>query len=138
MPFPLEARGYRRIRTRHWRPPRTDVRFCPRRCTDRTPGTRADRPRPDNQLPGCTVSVHLRITTRFRFLQIGAPGEDWSSAPRTRGRKRWEPETTGITNTRAVNYGLLTLDRSQGLTFNYIYDLPSLARKNSFLDNSIG
>ncbi|PYS13389.1 MAG: hypothetical protein DMG17_18905 [Acidobacteria bacterium] len=41
-------------------------------------------------------------------------------------------------NTRTVNYGLLSLDRSRSLAFNYIYDIPSLARTNSFLDNSLG
>jgi len=42
------------------------------------------------------------------------------------------------TDTRGVNYGLLGLDRSHGLTFNYIYDIPSIARPGSFLDNSLG
>ncbi|MBI2150743.1 MAG: hypothetical protein HYU27_09095, partial [Acidobacteria bacterium] len=41
-------------------------------------------------------------------------------------------------NTRGVNYGLLGLDRSHGLTFNYIYDIPSLARPGSALDNAFG
>jgi hypothetical protein len=43
-----------------------------------------------------------------------------------------------LLNTRAVNYGLLALDRTQGLTFNFIYDIPSLARTGSFLDNRVG
>ena len=38
------------------------------------------------------------------------------------------------TNARAYNYGPLGLDRTQSLTFNYIYDLPGLAR-SGFLDN---
>ena len=37
-----------------------------------------------------------------------------------------------------MNYGLLTLDRSHGLTFNYIYDIPSLAMRVAFLDNTVG
>jgi hypothetical protein len=41
-------------------------------------------------------------------------------------------------NTRKYNYGVLGLDRTQGLTFNYIYDIPGLARPGSFLDNSVG
>jgi len=41
-------------------------------------------------------------------------------------------------DTRHVNYGLLSQDRSHSLTFNYIYDIPSLARPNSFLDNQFG
>jgi len=43
-----------------------------------------------------------------------------------------------LTNTRGVNYGPLGLDRTQGLTFNFIYDIPSLARSGSFLDNKAG
>jgi Carboxypeptidase regulatory-like domain/TonB-dependent Receptor Plug Domain len=43
-----------------------------------------------------------------------------------------------LTNTRGVNYGLLGLDRSHGLTFNYVYDIPSLAKNASFLDNAVG
>jgi hypothetical protein len=41
-------------------------------------------------------------------------------------------------NVRSVDYGPLTLDRTQQLTFNYVYDVPSLARKGSFLDNRGG
>ena len=39
---------------------------------------------------------------------------------------------------RSVNYGPLTLDRTQQLTFNYIYSIPSMARKGTFLDNRAG
>lgn len=41
-------------------------------------------------------------------------------------------------DTRRTTYGLLSLDRSHSLTFNYIYDIPSLARPNSVLDNPLG
>jgi hypothetical protein len=40
-----------------------------------------------------------------------------------------------ITNARAANYGPLALDRTQSLTFNYIYDIPSLARKGFIPEN---
>ncbi len=43
-----------------------------------------------------------------------------------------------LTNTRGVNYGLLGLDRSNGLTFNYIYEIPDLAMKVPFLNNKAG
>jgi hypothetical protein len=43
-----------------------------------------------------------------------------------------------ITNARAANYGPLGLDRTQSLSFNYIYDIPNLARPASFLDNPVG
>jgi hypothetical protein len=42
-----------------------------------------------------------------------------------------------LTNTRLVNYGLLGLDRSHGLSFNYIYDIPSLATKIAALDHPV-
>lgn len=71
-----------------------------------------------------------------------------ASANRRRGRVQfgatytWSKAlgtTVGhLTDTRGVNYGLLGLDRSHGLTFNYIYDLPSLARSGSLLDNALG
>ncbi len=38
-------------------------------------------------------------------------------------------------NIRASNYGPLPQDRTQSLAINYIYDIPGLARKGSFLDN---
>jgi hypothetical protein len=62
-------------------------------------------------------------------LQVGA-NYTWSRALGT--------TDAHLTNTRGVNYGLLGLDRSHGLTFNYIYDIPSLATKIAALDNSVG
>jgi hypothetical protein len=46
----------------------------------------------------------------------------------------------GITpgDLRAVDYGPLSFDRTQQLTFNYVYDIPSLARRNTFLGNPAG
>ena len=41
-----------------------------------------------------------------------------------------------LTDARKANYGPLGLDRTQSLAINYIYDIPSLARKGSFLDNA--
>ena len=74
---------------------------------------------------GLQVSVNRR---RGR-LQFGT-NYTWSKALGT--------SLGHLTNTRLVNYGPLTLDRSQGLTFNYIYDIPSLARPGSPLDNPVG
>jgi hypothetical protein len=62
-------------------------------------------------------------------LQLGA-SYTWSKALGT--------TDAHLTNTRGVNYGLLALDRSQGLTFNYIYEIPSLAKRAAFLDNPVG
>jgi hypothetical protein len=39
---------------------------------------------------------------------------------------------------RSVDYGPLTFDHTQQLSFNYIYNVPSVARKGSFLDNAAG
>ena len=70
-----------------------------------------------------------------RGLQIGT-SYTWSKAL---GTTDGTADGRGhLTDTRHANYGPLTLDRTQGLTFNYIYDIPSLARPGSFLDNSLG
>jgi hypothetical protein len=61
-------------------------------------------------------------------LQVGA-NYTWSRALGT--------TDAHLTNTRGVNYGLLALDRSHGLTFNYIYDIPNLATKFSALDKPV-
>jgi hypothetical protein len=72
------------------------------------------------------VSVNRRAGAG---LQVGA-NYTWSRALGT--------TDAHLTNTRGVNYGLLGLDRSQGFTFNYVYDIPSLAKKAAFLDNAVG
>jgi len=71
------------------------------------------------------VSVDRRAG---RGLQFGAT-YTWSKALGT--------SFGHITNTRQANYGLLGLDRSHGLTFNYIYDVPALARPGSPLDRTL-
>src|SRR5262249_17886805 len=43
-----------------------------------------------------------------------------------------------ITDARKASYGPLAIDRTQGLTFNYLYDIPTLARKATFLNNTAG
>jgi hypothetical protein len=42
------------------------------------------------------------------------------------------------TNTRKACYGPLSIDRTHVLTFNYIYDIPSLSRRMRFTDNAVG
>jgi len=70
-----------------------------------------------------------------RGLQFGA-AYTWSKAL---GTTDGSADGRGhLTNTRQANYGPLSFDRTQGLTFNYIYDVPSLARTGSFLDNPVG
>jgi hypothetical protein len=79
-------------------------------------------------------------SSNYNALQI--------SADRRRGRLQfgitytWSKAlgtTVGhLEDTRRANYGLLGLDRSHGLTFNYIYTIPSLAQSVSWLDNTIG
>jgi hypothetical protein len=41
-------------------------------------------------------------------------------------------------NIRHTNYGPLTFDRTQSLSFNYIYNIPGVARTGTFLDNVAG
>lgn len=74
--------------------------------------------------------LQVSLNRRRGRLQFGAT-YTWSKALGT--------QTSGhLTNTRQANYGLLGLDRSHGLSFNYIYDIPSLARTGSALDNPVG
>jgi len=42
------------------------------------------------------------------------------------------------TNLRQGMYGPLSFDRTQSLTINYLYNVPSGARKGTFLDNPVG
>jgi hypothetical protein len=63
-----------------------------------------------------------------RDLQLGV-SYAWSKAMGT--------TDAHLTNTRGVNYGPLSLDRTQGLTVNYVYDIPSAARPGTFLDNRV-
>ena len=72
-----------------------------------------------------------------RGLQFGAT-YTWSRSLGNADSSCGATSCGHLLNTRAVNYGLLSLDRSHSLAFNYIYDIPSLARTNSFLDNSLG
>jgi hypothetical protein len=71
------------------------------------------------------VSANRRVA---RGLQFGAT-YTWSKALGT--------SEGHLTDTRRANYGLLGLDRSHGLSFNYIYDIPSLARPGTALDNAV-
>jgi len=81
---------------------------------------------------GLQVSANRRAG---RGLQFGA-AYTWSKAL---GTTDGSADGRGhLTNTRQANYGPLSFDRTQGLTFNYIYDVPSLARTGSFLDNPVG
>lgn len=43
-----------------------------------------------------------------------------------------------LTDARNAFYGPLGLDRTQSLSFNYLYDIPSLANHVHFLDNNVG
>lgn len=43
-----------------------------------------------------------------------------------------------LTDARKANYGPLGLDRTQSLSFNYLYDIPSLANHVNALDNTAG
>jgi hypothetical protein len=75
-------------------------------------------------------ALQIAINRRAgKDLQLGV-SYSWSKAMGT--------TDAHLTNTRGVNYGPLSLDRTQGLTVNYIYDIPSAARPGSFLDNRVG
>jgi hypothetical protein len=74
-------------------------------------------------------SLQVAVNRRYGALQLGA-AYTWSKALGViQGH---------ITDARKANYGPLAIDRPQGFTFNYIYDIPTLARSGSFLDNAAG
>ena len=72
-----------------------------------------------------------------RGLQIGMQ-YSWAKALGTASGT--SGGNTGIypTNVRNANYGPLTFDRTQSLTFNYIYNFPSVASRLSILNNRGG
>jgi hypothetical protein len=72
-----------------------------------------------------------------RGLNLGV-AYTWSKALGIPGASFGEPGVGSLIDTRKANYGPLDFDRTQVLTFNYIYDIPTLARKDSFLDNRFG
>ena len=77
------------------------------------------------------VNVNRRVSRTFQF----GVGYTWSKALGTAsqlytsGNNPW--------NVRKADYGLTTFDRTQIVSINYIYNLPSV-RKDSFLDNPVG
>ena len=78
------------------------------------------------------VSVNRRMS---RVFQIGV-AYTWSKALGVQSST-----TTNLPiyqDIRQGMYGPLSFDRTQSLTFNYLYNLPSGARKGSFLDNPFG
>jgi hypothetical protein len=82
-------------------------------------------------------ALQVSANRRAGGLQFGAV-YTWSKALGTADTSCGFASCGHYLNTRQYNYGPLTLDRTQGLTVNYIYDIPSLARPGSALDNSIG
>ncbi len=74
-------------------------------------------------------ALQISADRRRGRLQFGAT-YTWSKALGT--------SVGHLTDTRGANYGLLGLDRSHGLTFNYIYDIPSLAKPGTWLDTGLG
>ena len=72
-----------------------------------------------------------------RGLQIGAQ-YSWAKALGTASGTSGGNVGVFPVQIRKASYGPLSFDRTQSLSFNYIYDLPSVARKGSFLDNAAG
>jgi hypothetical protein len=84
-------------------------------------------------------ALQVALNRRVGRLQLGA-AYTWSKAL---GVSTAPVNITGgqpgnPLNIRASNYGPLPQDRTQSLAINYIYDIPSLARKGTFLDNGAG
>ena len=81
-------------------------------------------------------SLQATVNRRFGSLDVGG-AYTWSKAL---GVSTYPGQLSNGDpfNLRGSNYGPLPQDRRQSLAFNYIYDLPSLSRKGSFLDNGAG
>ena len=74
-------------------------------------------------------ALQMSVNRRVGSLQLGA-NYMWSKAM---GVGVGHP-----TDTRDFGYGPLTQDRTQSLSVNYIYQIPSLARMGTFLGNPAG
>ena len=81
-------------------------------------------------------ALQMSLNRRVGKLQLGA-AYTWSKALGV-STTPTAAQPGNPLNLRAANYGPLPQDRTQSLAFNYIYDLPSLARKGSWLDNGAG
>ena len=83
-------------------------------------------------------ALQLGVTRRAaRGLQAGAQ-YSWAKALGTASGTSGGNVGVSPIQIRKANYGPLTFDRTQSLSFNYIYDIPSVARKAGFLDNVPG
>jgi Carboxypeptidase regulatory-like domain/TonB-dependent Receptor Plug Domain len=80
-------------------------------------------------------ALQVALNRRVGRLQLGG-AYTWSKALGVSTAPPGQPGNP--INIRASNYGPLPQNRTQSLAINYIYDLPSLARKGSFLDNGAG
>ena len=84
-------------------------------------------------------ALQVAVNRRLGRLQLGG-AYTWSKAlgvsTAPAGATGGQPGNP--LNIRAANYGPLPQDRTQTLAVNYIYDIPSLARKGSFLGNGAG
>lgn len=78
-------------------------------------------------------ALQVSLNRRIAPVQIGV-AYTWSHAL---GTASATGEGINPLNQRLANYGPLAFDRRHNLVFNYIYDLPKLA-KNNFLDNPVG
>jgi hypothetical protein len=80
------------------------------------------------------IAVNRRAA---RGLQIGGQ-YSWAKALGTASGTSGGNVGVFPVQIRKASYGPLTFDRTQSLSFNYIYDVPSAARKGTFLDNATG
>jgi hypothetical protein len=85
-------------------------------------------------------ALQIALNRRAKRLQFGMV-YTWSKAlgiPSTAVAGLPLSSGSNPVDARGTSYGPLALDRTQSLAINYIYDLPGLARKGSFLDNAAG
>jgi hypothetical protein len=80
-------------------------------------------------------SMQISLNKNFgRGLTFGA-AYTWSKAL---GTASGDGDTLHPFNFRMANYSLLDFDIRHMLVFNYVYDIPKLARGSNFLDNPVG
>ena len=80
-------------------------------------------------------SFQASVNKNFgRGLQFGV-AYTWSKAL---GTSSGDGDGLHPTNFNMANYGLLSFDIPHMLVFNYIYDIPKLAKGKNFLDNVVG
>jgi hypothetical protein len=80
-------------------------------------------------------SMQLGVTRRLGKGVTGGLAYTWS---KVLGVAAGDGDTLHPTNSRVADYGPLFFDRTHNFVFNYVWDIPGLARGGNALDNPAG